>query len=61
MSDEQIKLLATAFNNLGVGGLLAGIIVPWVNHASLGSDALGWYVFGLLGLVAAQLVLREVE
>ena len=33
MSDEQIKLLATAFNNLGVGGLLAGIIVPWVNQS----------------------------
>ena len=49
MSDEQIKLLATTLNNLDVGSLLAGIIVPWVNHTLLGSDAMGWHVFGLLG------------
>jgi hypothetical protein len=29
--NERAKLLATAFNNLGVGAILAGIIVPSAN------------------------------
>ena len=59
--NERIKLLATAFNNLGVGSLLACIVVPWINHSLLGIAALGWYVFGLLSIATAQLVLWEME
>jgi hypothetical protein len=30
--NEQVKLLATAFNNLGVGAALAGTVLPFINH-----------------------------
>ncbi|WP_428487543.1 hypothetical protein [Rhodopila sp.] len=30
MNTEQIKILATALNNVGVGSILAGIIAPTV-------------------------------
>jgi hypothetical protein len=30
--NERIKLLAGALNNLGVGGALAGTVLPLVNH-----------------------------
>lgn len=55
---ERTKLLATAFNNLGVGALLAGTIVPIVNGQG---GSLAWYVFGVVWIVAAQLVLGELE
>jgi hypothetical protein len=61
VSADQIRLLATACNNLGVGALLAGIIVPWVNHAQLGGDALGWYTFGVIWIAIAQAALWEIE
>jgi hypothetical protein len=53
-------LLATALNNLGVGSLLAGIVVPWVN-GSLSGGVAGWYVFGVLCAVTAQVVLGEMR
>ena len=31
--NERTKLLAEAFNNLGIGAILAGVIVPSVNGA----------------------------
>jgi hypothetical protein len=31
--NERIKLLAAAFNNLGVGAILAGVIAPSVSGA----------------------------
>jgi hypothetical protein len=58
MSDEQIKLLATALNNLGVGALLAGTIVPAVSGQS---SSLAWYVFGVVWIAIAQLVIGELE
>lgn len=39
--NEQIKLLATAFNNIGVGSLLAGIVVPWIDYGECNLFMLG--------------------
>jgi hypothetical protein len=58
--NARIQLLATALNNLGVGSLLAGIVVPWVN-GSLSGGVAGWYVFGVLCAVTAQVVLGEMR
>jgi hypothetical protein len=58
VTDEQIKLLATACNNLGVGSVLAGFIVPLVNGQS---GSLSWYVFGVVWIGVAQLVIGELE
>jgi hypothetical protein len=33
--NERVKLLANAANNLGVGGALAGMVLPFVNHPLL--------------------------
>jgi hypothetical protein len=59
MNTEQIKLAAAAFNNLGVGALLTGIVSPMVT--GLQTNVPGWYVFGVLCLVAAQVILLELE
>jgi hypothetical protein len=59
MHNERIKLLATALNNLGVGALLAGIVVPMVVNGQGG--VLGCYVLALLSFGVAQIVLGELE
>ena len=52
---EQTKLLATAFNNLGVGAILAGVIVPTVNGtvADLG-HVTAWVALGVSLIAYAQ-------
>jgi hypothetical protein len=46
--NEQVKLAATAFNNVGVASIVTGVIVPLVSHvsspASPGSRYWGWFV-----------------
>ena len=58
MHNERIRLLATACNNLGVGALLGGTIVPMVNGQS---SIVWWYLFGVIWIGVAQLVLGELE
>jgi hypothetical protein len=58
MHNERIKLLATACNNLGVGALLAGTIVPMVNGQS---SVLAWYAFGVVLIGVAQMVMGELK
>ena len=58
MHNERIRLLATACNNLGVGALLAGTIVPMVSGQS---SIVWWYLFGVIWIGVAQLVLGELE
>jgi hypothetical protein len=57
---EQTKLLATAFNNLGVGAILAGVIVPTVNGtvADL-AHIVAWVALGISLIAYAQVWLRR--
>ena len=56
--NARIQLLATGCNILGVGALLAGTIVPMVTgHGGL----LAWYVFGVVSIAIAQLVIGELR
>jgi fucose permease len=57
---EQTKLLATAFNNLGVGAILAGVIVPTVNGtvADL-SHIAAWVALGVSLIAYAQVWLER--
>ena len=57
---EQTKLLATAFNNLGVGAILAGVIVPTVNGtvADL-SHIAAWVALGVSLIAYAQIWLER--
>lgn len=57
---EQTKLLATAFNNLGVGSILAGVIAPVVN-GSYGDAAhiAFWVALGVNAITAARIWLRR--
>jgi hypothetical protein len=41
--NARIQLLATALNNLGVGAILAGVIVPSINGTGMGRVGLGSY------------------
>jgi len=60
--NARIQLLATALNNLGIGALLAGVIVPGIN-GTVGDAAhiLAWIAFGASLLSAAQLVLGRLR
>ena len=53
---ERTKLLATALNNLGVGSILAGVIVPSIN-GTVGDVAhiTVWVVLGADLIWLAQL------
>jgi hypothetical protein len=57
---ELTKLLATAFNNLGVGAILAGVIVPTVNGtvADL-SHIAAWVALGVSLIAYAQIWLER--
>jgi hypothetical protein len=57
--NESLKMLATAFNNLGVGGILTGIVAPFV-HNELHSWWAGgsWLGGGVIAIGLAQTVLR---
>lgn len=58
---ERTKLLATAFNNLGVGAILAGVVVPTVNGtvADLIHVA-AWIALGVCLIVYAQVWLERI-
>lgn len=58
MTTEQIRMLATALNNFGVGVLLASIVVPVVNGQT---SSIAWYVFGIVWIAVAQLVIGELQ
>jgi fucose permease len=52
---EQTKLLATAFNNLGVGAILAGVIVPTVNGTVADvAHIAAWVALGISLIAYAQ-------
>jgi hypothetical protein len=58
--NARVQLAATAFNNLGVGAILAGVIVPTVNAATPAANLvhlLLWISLGanMLGLAQALL------
>ena len=46
--NEQVKLTATAFNNIGVASIVTGVIVPLASHVSAtaapGGRYWGWFV-----------------
>jgi len=51
------QLLATALNNLGVGAILAGVVVPSVSNAMPAANALHiviWLVLGVDLIALAQ-------
>jgi fucose permease len=55
MHTERTKLLATAFNNLGVGAILAGVIVPTVNGTVADLDHItSWVALGVCLIAYAQ-------
>jgi hypothetical protein len=55
---ERIKMFATALNNLGVGSIIAGIVVPFVhNELHSGWAVAGWLAGGALCIGAAQWLL----
>ena len=57
---EQTKLLATAFNNLGVGAILAGVIAPTVNGSVADLVHIGaWIALGTSLITYAQVWLRR--
>jgi hypothetical protein len=56
--NERVKYLATACNNVGIAALLAGFIVPMINGQGGG---LAWYVFGVVWISVAQLLLGELK
>jgi methylmalonyl-CoA mutase cobalamin-binding subunit len=47
--NARIQLLATALNNLGIGVILAGAIVPAVNATTPAAGAVHVLVWGVLG------------
>jgi hypothetical protein len=56
--NERIKLLATALSNLGVGAILAGVIVPRVSGApGYLAHSVVWLILGadLVGIAIASL------
>jgi hypothetical protein len=55
--NERIKLLAGAFNTLGVGTILSGIVVPLVGGRFSGLMTPIWLVVGagMIGLAQAML------
>jgi hypothetical protein len=60
--NERVKLFATALNNLGVGAIIAGVVVPTVSgrvgdliHVGL------WLVFGVDLVLVAQMCLGRLR
>jgi len=70
VKNEQIKLTATALNNVGVAFVVVGLVSPLVGFSQLRqapSDALAflfhaaWFASGLALHVTARLVLRRLK
>lgn len=60
--NARINLLATALNNLGIGAILAGVIVPAIN-GTVGDVAhiVAWVVFGADLIALAQITLGRLR
>jgi hypothetical protein len=55
-------VLATTFNNLGVGAIIAGIVAPTVNGSLAGAGhVVAWVVIGAELIAAAQLLLGRLR
>lgn len=64
MHNARMQLLATALNNLGVGAILAGVVVPTVNASTPAANAVHlvrWIVAGVNLLALAQFCLRRLR
>jgi hypothetical protein len=60
--NPRVQLIATAFNNLGVGSMLAGIVAPVVTGAAGGWLRFGaWFAVGVLFLTLAQIILGRLR
>lgn len=60
--NARIQLAATALNNLGVAGVVAGLVAPAANGSLGGVLHIGaWFAFGAVWLAAAQLVLGRLQ
>jgi hypothetical protein len=60
--NEQVKLFATAVNNLGVAAIVAGIVAPTVNGTVRdAAHIVLWLSFGVSFVLAAQLILRRLR
>jgi hypothetical protein len=55
--NERVKLAATALNNLGVAGVIYGVIAPTMTGGPMNKAAAG-FAWGVSFLVLAQLILR---
>ena len=60
--NARITLLATALNNLGVGAIIAGILVPMVKGEINGpASVVIWMIVGLECIVLAQAFLGRLR
>jgi hypothetical protein len=60
--NARIQLLATAFNNLGVGAILAGVVVPTMNGTVGDAAHIGaWLVLGADLMALAQILLGRLR
>jgi hypothetical protein len=58
--NARITLLATAFNNLGVGATIAGIVAPTLSGTLGGfGHVIAWLAIGAQSIVTAQLLLGK--
>ena len=60
IQNARVQLLATALNNMGVGAILAGVIVPSVSGSTPAANALHiviWLMVGVNLVALAQSVL----
>jgi hypothetical protein len=60
--NTRVQLLATALNNLGVGAILAGVIVPSIN-GTVGNAAhiVTWVVLGADLMALAHIILGRLR
>jgi len=60
--NARVQLLATASNNLGVAGIVAGLVAPFASGSLGGALHIGvWLAFGGAWLGAAQLLLGRLK
>ncbi len=60
--NERTRLLAAAFNNLGVGAILAGVIAPSVNGAAGDAAHIAvWLIAGIDLIWLAQIWLGRLS
>jgi hypothetical protein len=60
--NARVQLLATAFNNIGVGSIVAGIVAPLVTGSGAGTlHFLEWLAGGAMFLLFAQVILGRLR